>query len=39
MEKFLCWLGIHKWFKSDKQSGVFCENQCYNCGKYNNVKI
>jgi hypothetical protein len=39
MKKFLCWLGIHKWLKSDGRGGVFCENKCYNCGEYKDVKI
>ena len=32
-KNILCRIGFHKWYKSDGKSGVFCNNECYKCGK------
>jgi len=35
----LCKIGFHKWYKGDEKGGVFCENECYKCGKVKNVSL
>ena len=38
-KSILCKIGFHKWYKGDEKGGVFCENECYKCGKVKNVSL
>ena len=38
-KSILCKIGFHKWYKGDEKGGVFCENECYKCGKAKNVSL
>lgn len=33
LKNILCFLGVHDWYKKDGKSGLFCKNECYNCGE------
>jgi len=35
IKNIMCFFNVHDWYKKDSKNGVFCKEQCWNCGEYN----